>query len=108
MNEAKYPDVPGAKTHDPDTSMEAATAIKDRAVILRERCRDELKARDLTADEIAERLGESVLSIRPRISELYKRARVWPTGERRKNKSGKSAVVWRLMRAEVQPELGME
>jgi hypothetical protein len=51
----------------------------------------------LTADEVARRLGRSVLSIRPRVSELANAERPWiaRTGARRKNESGRWAAVWR-------------
>lgn len=51
-----------------------------------------------TADELAANVGESVLAIRPRVSELHKQGRLEPTGERRSNSSGASAHVWRLTR----------
>jgi DNA-binding transcriptional ArsR family regulator len=47
-----------------------------------------------TADEIAERLGESVLAVRPRVSELFHAGLIEKTGERRRNQSGLSAHVW--------------
>jgi hypothetical protein len=53
-----------------------------------------LGAGPLTADEAAAKLGESVLSIRPRISELRARGLIAPTGERRRNASGMRAMVW--------------
>jgi len=54
-------------------------------------------AAGLTSDEAAEALGESILSVRPRVTELSKEKppRVVPTGARRRNESGMSAKVWR-------------
>lgn len=49
-----------------------------------------------TADEIAEIVGETVLAIRPRLSELKKLGKIEPTGERGKNASGQSAHRWRV------------
>ena len=49
----------------------------------------------LTADEIAADLGESVLSIRPRVSELHRLGMIEKTKVRRRNASGMSASVWR-------------
>jgi len=49
----------------------------------------------LTADEIAARLGESVLAVRPRISELFHAGVIEKTGDRRPNASGLSAHVWK-------------
>jgi len=51
-----------------------------------------------TADEIASEMGLSVLSIRPRVSELKRMGILLPTGQRRKNRGGNSAAVlkhWR-------------
>lgn len=52
----------------------------------------------LTADEVADRLGKSILGIRPRISELgpANLNKIERTGERRKNASGIMAAVWRI------------
>tara|TARA_A200000159_G_scaffold60004_1_gene55594 strand:+ start:170 stop:400 length:231 start_codon:yes stop_codon:yes gene_type:complete len=52
--------------------------------------------RGFTADEIAFHLNLSILSIRPRISELNTLGMIEKTGERRKNESGNSAHVWRV------------
>lgn len=80
------------------TSQEAAQTIEKsgRAAQLRTRC---LKAIHesvwgLSADQVAEYLGESCLSIRPRISELRERGLIKKTAARRKNTSGMSASIW--------------
>jgi len=49
----------------------------------------------LTADEIAAALDESVLAIRPRVSELFHAGLIEKTGERRPNASGLNAHVWK-------------
>jgi predicted ArsR family transcriptional regulator len=49
----------------------------------------------LTADEIAATLDESVLAVRPRVSELFHAGLIEKTGERRRNQSGLSAHVWK-------------
>jgi hypothetical protein len=49
-----------------------------------------------TADEIAQALSASVLSIRPRVSELNRSGEIVQTGARRKNESGLSATVWKI------------
>jgi len=51
-----------------------------------------------TADEVADALNESVLSVRPRVAQLHKLDDLEPTGERRRNASGASAHVWRATR----------
>lgn len=49
-----------------------------------------------TADETAEILRESPLAIRPRFSELNQAGAIVDTGERRKNRSGNTAKVWKV------------
>jgi predicted ArsR family transcriptional regulator len=49
----------------------------------------------LTADEVAARLGESVLAVRPRVSELFHAGLIEKTGDRRANASGLAAHVWK-------------
>jgi hypothetical protein len=50
----------------------------------------------MTADEIAAQLGCSILSVRPRVSELNVGGEIEQTGARRKNASGMTATVWRF------------
>ncbi|MGU3316308.1 hypothetical protein ACLBWH_12225 [Sphingomonas sp. M6A6_1c] len=52
------------------------------------------RSNGLTADEVAGRLGLSILSIRPRLTELARLGRVRDSGSRRRNVSGKQAIVW--------------
>ncbi|MFY9350509.1 MAG: hypothetical protein WBL20_19250 [Sphingobium sp.] len=88
-----YPNVPGAKAR--DTSFEAAEQVAPRAPILRARCLEVLEhSNGLTADEVAGRLGLSILSVRPRITELARDGKVRDSGARRNNVSGKRAIVW--------------
>ena len=89
-----YPEAPGHKSS--GTSKVAASETKSRAATLRERALEILKLcpAGLTADEVAEIMGESILSIRPRISELAALGRVEKSGERRENASGLNAWVW--------------
>lgn len=51
-----------------------------------------------TADELAERLKMDRLYVRPRVSELHTIGKVYDTGERRENVSGRKATVWGLNR----------
>lgn len=85
---------------EPTTSRDAARASTDDADTLRREVYRAFVAagRDgLTADEAAARVGRSVLSVRPRVTELARAERPWiaRTGERRMNQSGHSAAVWR-------------
>ena len=91
-----YPQLPGANQR--DTSLAAADMMADKAPPLRELCKAALKASDagLTADETADVLGLSILSVRPRLTELGRLEEIEDTGERRRNQSGKKAIVWRM------------
>jgi predicted ArsR family transcriptional regulator len=91
-----YPDSPGFKSR--GTSSIAARRIAPHAVALRDRvCAflNENYPAVFTADEVADRLGVSILSVRPRVSELHRSDLIEPTAERRKNKSGMLARCWR-------------
>jgi predicted ArsR family transcriptional regulator len=90
---AHYPDTPGYRRR--ETSKAAADAIAPRAVRLRDLVLAEIKKRPGTADEIAERLRQTVLAVRPRTTELAKLGLIADAGIRRSNVSGRSAIVWR-------------
>ena len=89
-----YPNTPGWKASDNETSREAAKSIEAPAKTLRRKCHEALKLAAMTADEVAELVGASVLSVRPRVSELKAQGLVQATDKRRCNISGKRAVVW--------------
>lgn len=80
-----------------DTSESAARGITPKAPSLRERVLQALVANPggLTADEIAHRMGQDILSIRPRVTELQKAGRAVDTGARRANRRGKTQIVWK-------------
>lgn len=91
---AHYPETPGFK--EPTTSQEAAVAIEPVARTLRAQVLAAYKTvwpAGLTADEVAEKLNRSILSIRPRVTELEKLGELTKTTLRRKNASGLNAVV---------------
>jgi predicted ArsR family transcriptional regulator len=69
-------------------------AMKPKAPNLRQRALEVLKHEAFTADEVAHALGESILSIRPRIAELHEMGCIFDTGVRRDNGTGKTAIVW--------------
>jgi predicted transcriptional regulator len=101
MNE--YPDMPGAKVDGP--SAEAADAMAGsastiRAAVLRTLIRT---AHGMTADEIAAELRLSILTVRPRVSELNRMGVIHPTGRRGKNASGLSATIWQPVTASEVP-----
>lgn len=88
----QYPEAPGAR--DTDTSRSAAKSMVDLASTLRGQCLAALRTLHLTADEIAEAVGASVLAIRPRVTELRMQGLVFDSGHRRPNASGRKAIVW--------------
>ena len=93
----QYPNVAGCKERG-GTSQGAAAAIESsgRAASLRAKVLTlYLNGMELTADECAERLGESILAIRPRVSELHKAHSIEKTDKRRVNKTGSSCRVFR-------------
>ena len=76
-------------------SQEAAEAMQTRSALLRELAYAEVvRSGATTADEAAARLKESVLSIRPRFTELLQVGWITDTGIRRPNISGRNATVW--------------
>lgn len=88
-----YPNSAGWK--EPTTSKEAAESID--AGTLRAEVVAALQGHGpMTADDCADRLGYSVLSVRPRFSELRAAGRVQPTGRRGVNLSGRGAIIWEL------------
>lgn len=60
-----------------------------------------------TADEIAEALGETVLAIRPRVTELGQDGLLFDTGNRRRNTSGRMARVWDTKAPAAEPIAGI-
>jgi hypothetical protein len=97
---ASYPDMPGAKTG--GTSRDSADAIASEARRLRELVLAALELHGpMTADQIASLIGWSILSVRPRCSELRRLGRVVGTRQRRKNASGHSAEVLALAGSEI-------
>ena len=90
-----YPDAPGFKVSGPSEQAAEAigsTANRMRAAVLAQIAQH---AGGATADEIAKDLNLSVLSVRPRVSELNRNGEIEQTGARRKNESGMTATVWR-------------
>lgn len=85
-----------------DTSAAAARAISSKANTLRARALDLIRRHSelpvwngLTADETASLMRESVLAVRPRLSELREDGLIVDSGLRRKNISGNNQIVFR-------------
>jgi DNA-directed RNA polymerase specialized sigma24 family protein len=80
-----------------DTSAAAAAAVAPRSPGHRAAVLAQIKAlRSATADEVAEAMAVSLLTVRPRVSELHRTGKLRDTGMRRPTASGHSAVVWEV------------
>lgn len=95
---ARYPHQPGHRGA--DTSIEAAEHIAGSCDLIRAQVLELLRQHPagLTADECAAMLERSVLSVRPRLTELKALGQIEPSGARRQNASGCSARVMVLCR----------
>lgn len=92
-----YPEIAGQKEY--TTSLEAADKINKsgRAQRLRTKVFEFfMQGGEASADELAEKFGDSILSIRPRVSELHVSGLIERTGRRHTNESGMSANIYRL------------
>lgn len=76
------------------TSQSAAQKVK--APTMRERVLEAVRAagRPISPDEVADALGKSILSVRPRFSELADRGLIRDTGQRGKTDEGRSCILW--------------
>ncbi len=91
----RYPDAPGHRGV--DTSIAAGDALAPKLGRLQRMA--EAAIRDagwlgLTADELAARLDMDRYTIQPRTSELQRKGLIRDSGQRRRNASGKQAIVW--------------
>jgi len=50
----------------------------------------------MTADGLAKFMGKTIVSIRPRVSELRRLGKIVSTGDRRASSFGQPATVWML------------
>lgn len=91
-----YPLKPGWKKR--ETSRAAAEGIAPAATSLRERVLAEVRRKPGTPEEIAVRLVEPVMNIRPRLSELSKLQLVADSGRRGTAMGGRKAIVWKAIR----------
>ncbi|WP_439398478.1 hypothetical protein ACRQ5Q_14475 [Bradyrhizobium sp. PMVTL-01] len=98
-----YPNSPGYKEN--GTSKDAARNIESQAKRDRDEALGYIRGNPgKTADEVAEALNKSILSIRPRISELKTAGLVTKSG-RGTNASGHSAYRWRATTTAEQKDL---
>lgn len=99
-----YPDGPGFKRR--GTSSESAERIEAKVAAVRKRCIELLTAAGpagLSPDQAAELMDESILTVRPRFSELVAAHVIEETGRRTTNKSGHSANIYALIRRDAPP-----
>jgi hypothetical protein len=92
----RYPNAPGYRQT--DTSRAAAQSMKPMRQVLLDKVLTVLTRFDGTADEISAILHEDKLSIRPRCTELQALGEIEDSGVRRRNESGRSAIVWRRVK----------
>jgi hypothetical protein len=101
----RYPQAPGwsgLNQISRESSRIAAETVASKAATLRERAYQALvELGDMTADEVAEVLQHPPLSTRPRIAELHRQGRIWPTNLRRLSAGGGTATVWTVRRPDV-------
>ena len=94
---AEYPDAPGHRGI--DTSIAAAEDIAPKLGRLQAMALAAIRAagaNGLTADELAAELGMDRWSVQPRTSELREKRMVADSGRRRRNCTGKAAIVWTI------------
>ena len=104
MDDKSYPYSPGSQKV--DTSIEAAELIKAGADTIRKRVLDIIINKGnfgATADEVAELLGLSPFTVRPRVTELYKQDKI-SRKDKRKNSSGRLAYVYVVSKSYVNEE----
>lgn len=98
MSTTNYPAAPGFKERS-GTSEEAAKSMEQSAPLIKGKVLASLlDVGPGTTDEVAERLGLSVLSVRPRFTELLRDNMVEKSSRKRRNVSGRMAAVWRVHR----------
>lgn len=90
-----YPDAPGYR--DIDTSLEAARELAPKVGRLQRIALEAIRNAGwlgLTADELMAIMGMERWSVQPRTSELKRKGLIRDSGLRRRNASGKRAIVW--------------
>lgn len=94
--EPRYPHEAGYRASAPETSRAAAMRVQPgtlRAMVMGALN----ECGPMTADECADVIGQSILSTRPRLTELLRMGMIRDTGMRRENRSGRMAAVWEVM-----------
>ena len=90
-----YPDAPGHRQV--ETSISAANDLVPKLGRLQRLAEMAIRgtgAHGLTADELAAQLEMDRWSIQPRTTELCRKGLIRDSGQRRRNATGKMAIVW--------------
>ena len=90
-----YPNAPGHRNV--ETSVAAADALAPKLGRLQQMAKSAIcdaGTQGLTADELSARLDMDRWSIQPRTSELKRKGLIRDSGQRRRNATGKLAIVW--------------
>lgn len=84
------------------TSIAAAESMKETASTLRSKVLEAIRRSDggLTTDEVEQLLSLNHQTASPRMWELHKRGLIGDSGNRRKTRSGRMAVVYRAISTE--------
>lgn len=93
-----------------DTSIIAADRIAPVAGKLRKMVLDAIQTAGpdgLTAEDLADVLGEDKVSVQPRTSELRALGLITPAGHRRLNRRGNTTIVWVIAEAQGSLALGV-
>lgn len=96
----RYPDAPGHRSV--DTSIAAADAIAPKLGRLQRIALEAIRKagpQGYTADELAAALRLDRWTVQPRTSELRRKGMIHDSGQRRKNATGKRAIVWTAIAA---------
>ena len=88
-----------ARSTDPSTSHESADKI-DIAFMESLVVKVLFDFGPMTSEEVSDKLGMRLVSVSPRFRPLANKRVIIDTGEKRKNKSGRSAIVWKLIKKE--------
>jgi hypothetical protein len=97
LNEAQYPNAAGHRGV--ETSAAAAADINPRLGRLQSMVKGAIAGageNGLTADECCDVLDLNRWTVQPRTSELREKRLIGDSGKRRRNKTGKAAIVWVL------------
>lgn len=97
MQISEYPFEPGFTNT--TTSKQAANDLKPRQRQLQQRVLDSIRASvfGMTPEQVAEAIGESVYSVRPRCSELARKGLIEDSGRRGRTEFGKASISWKAI-----------